>query len=157
LPNKEDDLVLIHLLFIYDSWYVFQLFEYLFIQEADEDLVLKSKRGNFLKDISGCIFEVYSIEFLKQLENYLVFDEFIVDCNLFHRSKRNLSDFQVLHIQEFVDDLHILRDVEKDPMLRVHHHIFTRIDNSLNPQISLVSFIAELVITVGGLQPVVAI
>lgn len=63
----------------------------------------------------------------------------------------------MLHSHNGVDDLYIFRNIKQDTMLRMHHDILTRVDNSLDPEIGFVIFLTHHIIFMSGLEPMMSV
>jgi hypothetical protein len=92
-----------------------------------------------------------------QFEHDLGLRQFFVYLDIPEVGEAEFGDLEVVHVHEFVDDLQIFGDVEENSVLGVHHHVLTRVDNGLDPEVSLVLLAAQLVVVACGFESVVPV
>ena len=141
--DKEDDGMGKEFCLIHDSRNVFEFFENFFIQKLAKDFVLKSEGRHFFQNISWSSFEVDSIDFFPEFQDYLKIVQLVINAKGWEILYLQLNHFNMVQLSKLLNNLHIFWNFLDHSMLWMHHHIFAWIYDCLDPKISLFCFITQ--------------
>lgn len=153
LADIEHYIMFIYPFLLNDARHVFQSLHHLLAQNLIEDLLLQAHRRHLLKRTPGCMSEVYPVELVVFLHDDLVLFELVLDGQL---GRRETGDLETVYFAEFGVDVDCGWDVRQDSMLRMHHHVLTRVQQCLDPLIFF-SLLAQQVILMGCMHPMMAV